>query len=358
MNFQTLITIASYQTYLDVAFRDGREAATRERARTRHLQKSRKYKEIGSLAIKLIKEKKRETARLKAMHKTLRSQLGAILRAYPSIDNLPPFYHELVKITLNYTQLKKSLANIQWVIAKLDELAKYYLDVMKNARNKERVERYQRAFYGRVSSLLQQIDASLQCLETARKTMRKFPTLKTEKYTVTLCGFPNVGKTTILTLLTKADPDIQSYPFTTKSLNIGYRNINNHSVQVIDTPGALDRPFTIMNAIEKQAVLALTYATHDALFVIDPTETCGYALEKQLSLYTNFRAQFSHLNFLLVVNKSDLITPQLTHQLQQDLPKDVHVLSMSGKTGEGIPAIIAYLTERVNDFHQTNVTNV
>lgn len=352
MNFQNLITIAPYQTYLDVAFRAGREAASRERARVRHLQKSRKYKDTSSGALKLIKEKMREIARLKVMHKSLRNQLGAILHAYPSIDQLPPFYHELVKITLNYTQLKTSLASIKWTTTKLDELAKYYGDVMKNAKNKERMERYQRAFYGRVSSLLQQMDTSLQYLETARKTMRKFPALKTGMYTVTLCGFPNVGKTTILTLLTEADPAIQSYPFTTKSLNMGYRTINSHTLQVIDTPGALDRPFSVMNAIEKQAVLALTYATHDALFVIDPTESCGYPLEKQVNLYNHFKAQFPQVDFLLIVNKKDLMTSELMHQLRETLPKEVDLLQVSGKTGEGIPAIIAYLTQQATEFYQ------
>ena len=76
------------------------------------------------------------------------------------------------------------------------------------------------------------------------------PTVDFDAFTVVIAGFPNVGKSTVLRRLTGAKPKVAEYPFTTKGIQIGYLETKWNKIQVIDTPGLLDRPIDQMNNIE------------------------------------------------------------------------------------------------------------
>lgn len=146
--------------------------------------------------------------------------------------------------------------------------------------------------------------------------MKEVPDIRTDIPTLVLAGYPNTGKTTMLGRLTGSKAQIASYPFTTKSLQLGYFQLKYHEVQVMDTPGLLDRPGEIRNPIEKKAMAALNHLATAILFVIDPTMTSGYSLEKQHALYTDLRQKFS-MPFLLVINKCDIATPEQVEAARQ-----------------------------------------
>ena len=76
--------------------------------------------------------------------------------------------------------------------------------------------------------------------------------------------------------------------------------------QVIDTPGLLDRPFLKRNDIEKQAVAALSYLADLIIFILDPSETCGYTLKDQYNLLEQIKKIFSNITIFLVENKVDI----------------------------------------------------
>jgi nucleolar GTP-binding protein len=97
--------------------------------------------------------------------------------------------------------------------------------------------------------------------------------------------------------------------------------------QVIDTPGLLDRELEERNAIERQAILALKYLTHVILFVIDPTETCGYTLEKQTALLESVQRGFGGVEIIIAESKSDM------------LHTDSGRLSFSSETGENVDTL-------------------
>ena len=67
-----------------------------------------------------------------------------------------------------------------------------------------------------------------------------------------------------------------AYPFTTKGIDVGIHEAGHRRYQVIDTPGLLDREIEDRNRIEMQAVTALKHLANAMLFILDPSETCGY----------------------------------------------------------------------------------
>jgi nucleolar GTP-binding protein len=291
MSFQTISKVETPQQYLDTAFRQGRDKLPIAKQKAR--------------GPKIERLKTAELERLKAVKKSLLKSLERILTTFPSMDQLSDFYRELVKATLDWRQLKKSLGAVNWAKGQIEKLHKSYSTKVKHTYQLRIINTHRREFYGRVSSVLKQIKKELAYLELARRTLRSFPSIKQNMTTVALFGFPNVGKTTILTKLTPADPEIAAYPFTTRSINIGYSKKGTRKLQLIDTPGTLNR-FEKMNSIEKQAYLAVKHIAHAVVYVFDLTEP--YPLEQQKKLYN--RIKKSKKPVIIYLSKTDIIDKQ------------------------------------------------
>lgn len=325
MNFQSLLKVENPDFYLDLAFKAGHEKAgktkTRSKKQPEHIQ--RKFIELD---------------RIKAVVKVLTNNFKSILDAYPHIDNLDEFYKALVKVALDYDILKKSLGAVAWCIKTIQILGGDYDRKLRKSSNEEHMMTLRTGFYGRVSSVVKQIKNELAYLEESRKAMKKFPTIKTSIPTVVIAGFPNVGKSTLLKALTGAEPKIASYPFTTQRLMLGYYK-NDTKIQFIDTPGLLDRLLEKRNKIELHAVLALKYLAKIILFVIDPTESCGYSIPEQLSLLKSIDKNFQ-IHIIIAVNKIDIIEERAKNEFK-NLKHEIFYISADKNIG------IKELTETV-----------
>ncbi|KAL7549487.1 hypothetical protein ACHAWF_017301 [Thalassiosira exigua] len=117
---------------------------------------------------------------------------------------------------------------------------------------------------GRMCTILKRQKAWLSYLEEVRKHMSRLPALDPNTRTLLMCGLPNVGKSSFMNKITRANIDVQPYAFTTKSLFVGHTDY-----QVIETPGILDHPLGQQNTIEMQAITALAHLTCSVLYFMD-----------------------------------------------------------------------------------------
>ena len=101
-------------------------------------------------------------------------------------------------------------------------------------------------------TLMKRQGPSLAYLEQVRQHMSRLPSIDPNMRSLLLCGYPNVGKSSMMNKLTRADVEVQPYAFTTKSLYVGHMDYKYLRWQVIDTPGILDRPLEERNTIEMQ----------------------------------------------------------------------------------------------------------
>jgi len=191
---------------------------------------------------------------------------------------------------------------VNWAKGRSTKFFWFYRERIRKCMDIRRINDYRREFYGRVSSVLKQIKDELRFLEETRKIMKGFPTIKTETKTFSIIGFPNVGKTTLLFKLTGSKPEINSYAFTTKSINVSYIRKGKEKIQLLDTPGTLNR-FDRMNDIERQAFLAMKHVANGFVYVFDLTEP--YPLEKQLKLLKRIK-EFK-LPVLVYLSKCDIL---------------------------------------------------
>ena len=112
--------------------------------------------------------------------------------------------------------------------------------------------------------------------------------------------------------------------------------------QVIDSPGILDQPLDQLNTIEMQSVTALAHLKACILYFIDISESCGYSIELQISLYERIKALFANKPVVIVFTKIDLKKFEELDEVHQEklrtLVQQNGVVSeeMSNKSGEGI----------------------
>lgn len=251
--------------------------------------------------------RKSEEERVKTASRIMCSNLKAIVKHFPSYDNLPEFYKKLLDLKISKDRYKKSLGAVQWCLNNIISLQNRILKKISETKDSSSVKE----FLGRSSSFIRQISKELDDLAEMKAVLEAFPRVE-DVPTLVIAGYPNVGKSTFMRNLTGSNVRVAPYPFTTKEIKIGYANIRYRRHQIIDSPGILDRPMEERNQIELQAILAISELADAILFLIDPTQ----ATEPQDALLKEIKEKFS-IPVVAVINKSDEADPEVIEALKK-----------------------------------------
>jgi len=259
---------------------------------------------------------------VRSVNLAVHDRLVLILQSFPELDTLPPFYQDIVDILWGVDRIKKSLGAIGWAARWARNHGPGLAYQTRKAPDPSLIRKRAVA---RLSSVVHQIDDELRFLNDVRNVLRKLPHVADE-FTVVVVGYPNVGKSSFIRLVSSATPEIASYPFTTKGIIVGHRFSGPDRMQFIDTPGLLDRPAEKRNPIERQAMTAMINLADVILCIIDASEHCGYPIEEQVRLLHEIE-QIATVPVVVAANKSDLFYFD-------------GYLNMSTETGEGISEVL------------------
>ncbi len=309
-------TVPTAQELLDKAFRRAKKARGRGRSR---LDKSR------SLSL----------SRVEALTETVRSTLKRVYSSFPSFDQLSPFYQELVDIIAGVDETKRALGRLRWTYEKVGKVTREARAALRRSQGIGDVEKARKACYGRVSSLVEELKDPLTFLGVVRDDLKKLPIVDPAQPTLVIAGTPNVGKSQLVRTISTGRPKVATYPFTTLDLFLGHFELDATRWQVMDTPGLLDRPIHERNELERKALVALRHLASVIIFLLDPTETCGYPMEEQESLLAELRDLYPEIPILDVENKADL-GPPAGERLQ-----------VSALTGQGTKTLLSEVFLRV-----------
>ncbi len=165
---------------------------------------------------------------------------------------------------------------------------------------------------------------------------------------VGLVGFPNAGKSTLLSSLSSAKPKIANYPFTTMEPSLGivsYRD--NQSFVMADIPG-------IIEGASEGKGLGLRFLRHiernSLLLFMVPGDTDDIKREYEVLLneLQQFNPEMLDKHRVLAVTKSDLLDDELIEMLRETLPTDLPVVFISAVTGQGIDDLKDILWKELN----------
>ncbi|MDD1677540.1 MAG: 50S ribosome-binding GTPase [Methanomicrobiales archaeon] len=240
---------------------------------------------------------------VRSVKSAVHDRLVAIIQKFPVFDELSPFYREMVEALFGIDRVKQSLGAVAWAAWNTHLVGSGEARLVRHA---EETRIVRKRAVARISSIVHQIDKDLLFLNEVRNRLRQLPEISDE-FTVVIAGYPNVGKSSFIRQVSGAEPEIAPYPFTTKGIIVGHRSTGRRRVQFVDTPGLLDRPMEERNRIERQALGALLHVADVVLFILDPSETCGYPLEQQLHLLAELR-MLVKAPIIVVQNKADLAT--------------------------------------------------
>ncbi|XP_067398767.1 GTP-binding protein 4 [Emydura macquarii macquarii] len=244
--------------------------------------------------------------KVKYTQQNYHDRLTQILTDFPKLDDIHPFYADLMNVLYDKDHYKLALGQINIAKNLIDNVAKDYVRLMKYGDSLYRCKQLKRAALGRMCTIIKRQKQSLEYLEQVRQHLSRLPTIDPNTRTLLLCGYPNVGKSSFINKVTRADVEVQPYAFTTKSLFVGHMDYRYLRWQVVDTPGILDHPLEERNTIEMQAITALAHLRAAVLYVLDVSEQCGHSLEEQLELFKNIKPLFANKPLILVANKCDV----------------------------------------------------
>jgi len=267
-------------------------------------------------------------------------KLAQILSEFPKLEDVHPFYADLMNVLYDRDHYKLALGQLNTAKHLIDNVAKDYVRLLKYGDSLYRCKQLKRAALGRMATIMKRQAQSLAYLEQVRQHLSRLPSIDPNTRTIIICGFPNVGKSSFINKITRADVEVQPYAFTTKSLFVGHTDHKYMKWQIIDTPGILDHPLEDRNTIEMQAITALAHLRALVLYITDPSEQCGYTLEAQKSLFDNIKPLFANKPLVVVANKADIWRDNLSEEKQAVLKQmeadtdNGKVLEMSNKDDE------------------------
>ncbi|KAI9024068.1 P-loop containing nucleoside triphosphate hydrolase protein [Hyaloraphidium curvatum] len=269
-------------------------------------------------------------------------RLDQILKEFPKLDEIHPFYADLLNVLYDRDHYKLALAQLSTAKHLIQNVGKDYARLLKFGDSLYRCKQLKRAALGRMCTVMKRQKDSLAYLEQVRQHMARLPSIDPNTRTLLICGYPNVGKSSFMNKVTRAQVDVQPYAFTTKSLFVGHMDYRYLRWQVIDTPGILDHPLEERNTIEMQSITALAHLRACILYFVDASEQCGYTVAQQLALYKSIRPLFANKPTMLVFSKIDARDPstlpaEQLAEIDRLVAEDkLEVLKMSSYTDEGV----------------------
>jgi GTP-binding protein len=172
---------------------------------------------------------------------------------------------------------------------------------------------------------------------------------------VGLVGFPNAGKSTLLSVLSAAKPEIANYPFTTLTPNLGivkYRD--DKSFVMADIPG-------IIEGAHEGKGLGLRFLRHiernSTLLFLVPCDAADIVKEYKILLneLKEFNPELLDKSRILAISKCDMLDDELKKELQKEVKKkfkekDVPIVFFSSQSEKGITELKDTVWRMINDF--------
>ncbi|XP_061997713.1 nucleolar GTP-binding protein 1 isoform X2 [Rosa rugosa] len=330
------------------------------------LRKAKKVAPTKGIANIAKRERNRGAKQLDALMKEIAVPLRTYSENFPNKKYLHPYERSLIELTLGDGNYEQVLGKVDALRKKVVSVGKEHASLCAKSTSKKEAET-------RLSEGLKKVEETyirqgkyVDDLLHIAKTLRAMPVVDLETPTLCLVGAPNVGKSSLVRILSTGKPEVCNYPFTTRGILMGHIILNHETFQVTDTPGLLKRCDEDRNNLEKLTLAVLSHLPTAVLYVHDLSGECGTSPTDQFVIYNEIKEKFGDHLWLDVVSKCDLLQESpVLFATDNDDDNDLDLaryrklgpegaLHVSVKNEVGLPE----LKRRVHELLNTQMTRI
>jgi nucleolar GTP-binding protein len=160
---------------------------------------------------KITRIRKFYMRKIKFTNQTIEEKVDSIIGNFPKLDDIHPFYGDLINILYDKDHYKMALGYLHTAKNLCEKIANDYVKLMKYADSLYRCKQLKVAALGRMATTLKKLNSSLVYLEEVRKHLGRLPSIDPNSRTLILTGYPNVGKSSFMNNITNANVEVRSY---------------------------------------------------------------------------------------------------------------------------------------------------
>ncbi|WVZ94972.1 hypothetical protein U9M48_040792 [Paspalum notatum var. saurae] len=282
-------------------------------------RKSRNVPPTKGIANIAKRERNKGAKQLDALMKELSVPLRTYTENFPKRRDLHPYERSLIELTFGEGYYEQVLGRVDALRKRITSVGKQHASVCAKSTTKREAEERLTEGRKRLEEAFQHGKHAIDDLVNVAKirhiwlifellqALRSMPVVDLHIPTLCLVGSPNVGKSSLVRILSSGKPEVCSYPFTTRGVLMGHIVSNHERFQVTDTPGLLTRHDDDRNNIERLTLAVLSYLPIAVLYVHDLSEDCGTSVADQYITYKHIKERFGDRLWIDVISKCDLL---------------------------------------------------
>ncbi|KAJ1267384.1 hypothetical protein BS78_07G052200 [Paspalum vaginatum] len=270
-------------------------------------RKSRNVPPTKGIANIAKRERNKGAKQLDALMKELSVPLRTYTENFPKRRDLHPYERSLIELTFGEGYYEQVLGRVDALRKRITSVGKQHASICAKSTTKREAEERLAEGRKRLEEAFQHGKHAIDDLVDVAKALRSMPVVDLHIPTLCLVGSPNVGKSSLVRILSSGKPEVCSYPFTTRGVLMGHIVSNHERFQVTDTPGLLTRHDDDRNNIERLTLAVLSYLPIAVLYVHDLSEDCGTSVADQYITYKHIKERFGDRLWIDVISKCDLL---------------------------------------------------
>ncbi|XP_052875066.1 uncharacterized protein LOC108457124 isoform X4 [Gossypium arboreum] len=271
------------------------------------LRKAKRVLPTKGIANVAKRERNRGAKQLDALMKELAVPLRGYIENFPKRIYLHPYERSLIELTFGAGNYEEVLKKVDALRKKVVSVGKEHASLCAKSLSKKEAEERLTEGLEKLQEIFKCEGQAIDDLLYIAKTLRAMPVVDLEMPTLCLVGAPNVGKSSLVRLLSTGKPEVCNYPFTTRGILMGHITLDYQHFQVTDTPGLLKRCDEDRNNLEKLTLAVLSHLPTAILYVHDLSGQCGMSLSDQFMIYKEISERFGNHLWLDVISKCDLL---------------------------------------------------
>ncbi|RUM47772.1 MAG: hypothetical protein DSY37_01545 [Hyperthermus sp.] len=315
-----------------------RLAALAKRIQSIHVATSDEIVEMAGKRYRKLRQRRRgsrgkielELRRLETVYTIAYSKLKEAARM-PSIKEMGDYHKALLEAFIGIDAYSRALRQLKKGVGLVKKFWDEYKLLITTSNNPREAARFRKEGCGRILSVVRRLNKHLKLLSEVRRELAKTHVIAEGLPIVVVAGIPNAGKSTLVSKLSTAKPEIAEYPFTTKQIIVGKVTTRTPHFYIVDTPGILEKAPSKYTPIEKKAIAALKSLPDIILFLVDASPSPASGIREQARLASEIAElvdkKFTRL--MIAINKIDLAPQAVVKKAEDVLVKELEGVSSS-----------------------------